>query len=470
MRIISWISIIIFSVLFIACSDEHESDGLSTGEDEGWLSLAIGFAKSEGYSGRGAVSKADNIVAGEMNEQKVNDFRLVFYSDDKVAYSFDLDIQTNAAGTAFEGEDVILPNSASADNNGKISFSITPVIIKRKNYKVIAFVNPPGNLKSITEPGQLLSTLVDVAADITSVTDICGVDYSNFYMSNTSGPLTIKDIAGKGGFHYNYDDALNDKSSPVLAVERAVSKVHFSLGADLVNKDTIIRKGYVLHLSGMEWTVDVLNKKTYWLRHMTYKKGGVKESNMEQPGDYVSYDSGLSRRLFLYAEDPNFEGVYQKSDQELADQFSYYKSTVAEWVWASPDTIFYVPENTMDYDEDFKMNVSTQLILKIPFSPVAEDKFLVEATPYMYYRIPIRHFVDNALQEIGGEEEEEEGGSGPGGEEEVSGGGGFVGSGVTYWGAYGVVRNNFYKLVLNSITDLGAFQLETPPEAVQNKY
>ncbi|MDL2222098.1 fimbria major subunit, partial [Parabacteroides sp. OttesenSCG-928-N08] len=60
----------------------------------------------------------------------------------------------------------------------------------------------------------------------------------------------------------------------------------------------------------LTWEVDVVNKKSYWLRQLTEKAGG---SVMETQGD--------SDRENFYAEDPNFTGL--PSSTTLVDNFTY---------------------------------------------------------------------------------------------------------------------------------------------------
>lgn len=461
-------SILLFSVLILSCSDHPSENSLLLEKEEGLINFSIDIPKSSIYT-----KVKNDTDSGEKKEQRVNSMRLIFYSENTAQYVFDLDIKTNNTGSGFEGNDVVEPNTNTPSNDNIIRFITKPLLLKKKEYQVVALINPNEKVKTITEVGKPLSAL-NAPVDISSIDEIISrIDdggnksYDNFYMSNTSGPIIIQDIAGPGGFHKNYNDALNDGKRPTLSVERAVSKVSFVVNME---NSTPSIGGYALNISGLQWTVDVLNKKLYWLRRMTYKKGGINSSpkpgednNMEKPSDYKEYDSGLSRRLYLYAEDPNFTGIFNLSETDLLKQFAYYNPNLStEWIWKSANETFYLPENTMDFNDDFKMNVSTQVILRIPCTPD------FNGSKFMYYRIPIRHFVDNALQDIGGNSDNNE--DGPGGDEEVSGGGGFVGSAARFWGGYGVVRNNYYKLSLNSIDSIGYSQLSYPPKDIQNIY
>lgn len=121
------------------------------------------------------------------------------------------------------------------------------------------------------------------------------------------------------------------------------------------------------------WQVDVINKKSYWYRHLAYKAGNTV---MEQYGD-------TDTRNF-YAEDPNFSGFSGKTEAELNDEF-LYKTDIQRtngkgdsfrrltpvaykyspyWSWQEGDNDpVYIPENTMAQDEQ-RGNLVTRVIVK----------------------------------------------------------------------------------------------------------
>lgn len=122
----------------------------------------------------------------------------------------------------------------------------------------------------------------------------------------------------------------------------------------------------------LSWEVDIVNKNSYWLRHLAFKAGGTV---MEQQGD--------TDRQNFYAEDPNFSrptdldknfsyladgsqlapGITNSTAKKLYPKFpsyQYYKY----WSWNEADTDpIYIPENTMEQYEQ-KKDVVTRVVFR----------------------------------------------------------------------------------------------------------
>lgn len=451
---------ILLSASLVSCGEDTADDEnvpLLARED-GWISLSMSLSLPSDKT----VVKKLSAYPGKDKEGQINTLRLVFYYQDKVYKYFDLNISVK--GNTLSGGDVLNPGIITPDLNGTAVLALKPIALRKRNYKIVALVNLPQSVRDITTEDKPLSLLTEGILELNSVYDLItndgneSSDKNNFYMANTSGPV----ICTADDFYDKYQDAVEDTNGkrPELAVERAVAEVLFT--TNMQDKQDITDNGvtYNLDFSKIEWTVDVVNRKIYWLRHMTYKRGGedngLPDNNLEQPEDYFSKNG--EERKNLYAEDPNFDKISGGSN--VSDNFTYIKEGRAKWRLYNEagENFIYVPENTMRKDE-FKMNVSTQLVLRIPYAippSLTYDK-------YMYFRIPIRHFMKTEVQTVGGEDDSE---GGPGGSEE--GEGGFVGSGE-YWGAYGIVRNNIYRINLNSISKIGDLELKDPENTV-NRY
>lgn len=127
----------------------------------------------------------------------------------------------------------------------------------------------------------------------------------------------------------------------------------------------------------LTWEIDIVNKKSYWLRHLTYKAGGTV---MEEQGDID--------REYFYAEDPNYSGFSGTGGTNLGNNFNYISgsdkltpgitgSTAKKlypqlsgykyynyWSWDKSSTQpVYIPENTMTQSEQ-KRDVVTRVIFK----------------------------------------------------------------------------------------------------------
>lgn len=427
------LSISLFLILLISCSDNEFINTHHPLQDgEGFCSFSIKIPTEK------EKTKATN--QGNANEQKLSKLRLVFYQNDVVKKVLDFTLNTTTNG--------ITGNADSIQTvAGRIdTFIVKPMAMKKGEYKIVALINPNSSVAELTETGKALSELEN--ATIQTVTDLIGINGDYFYMANTSGPI----LCDESRFYENYEDALNNVNNKrlLLTVERAVAKVSLKLDAGLPNDIQI--GSMILDKNRIQWAVDVTNTKLFWLRKMTFKRGGENSSlpskNMEQQEDYTAYDNGQSRRLHLYAKDPNFETIAAPGSE-----FNYIDvSNIDRIDWKQPDAIVYILENTM-HNDYFKMNLSTQIVIRIGVKGQANN--------YVYYRVPIRHFMDDGvIQNIGNEDKEN-----PGGEEEGENGeGGYVGSAARRWGGYGVVRNNEYILNLRKVEILGSSTLTAPQD------
>lgn len=426
------LSISLFLILLISCSDNEFINTHPLQDGEGFCSLSIKIPTEK------EKTKATN--QGNANEQKLSKLRLVFYQNDVVKKVVDFTLNTTTNG--------IIGNADSIQTvAGRIdTFIVKPMAMKKGEYKIVALINPNSSVTELTETGKTLSKLEN--ATIQTVADLIGINGDYFYMANTSGPI----LCDESRFYENYEDALNNVNNKrlLLTVERAVAKVSLKLDAGLPNDIQI--GSLILDKNQIQWAVDVTNTKLFWLRKMTFKRGGENSSllskNMEQQEDYTAYDNGQSRRLHLYAKDPNFETIAAPGSE-----FNYIDvSDIDRIDWKQPDAIVYILENTM-HNDYFKMNLSTQVVIRIGIKGQANN--------YVYYRVPIRHFLDDGvIQNIGNQDKEN-----PGGEEEGENGeGGYVGSASRKWGGYGVVRNNEYILNLRKVEILGSSTLTAPSD------
>lgn len=144
----------------------------------------------------------------------------------------------------------------------------------------------------------------------------------------------------------------------------------------------------------LTWEVDVINKKSYWLRHLTYKAGGTE---MEEQGHID--------REYFYAEDPNFSALSGTGETNLKNNFRYISnsnelipgasgSTAKKlypqlsgykyynyWSWKQGDTQpVYIPENTMTQNEQ-KKDVVTRVIFRAVLKREQFDMSETEENP-----------------------------------------------------------------------------------------
>lgn len=450
---ISLFAIISSSVLlFPTCSDSdnnHSDDKHPVlKEGEGWFSFAVNMHQNTSFESRTYATEPTNNTA--QNEIKVSNARIIFYNSNTNLASevFDYVLSSDFEQQKITGNNIL-------QSSGLDKFTVKPIPLKSMKYNIVAIINPSEKIKEITEKGKNYTELVS-AIDI-DMSDIIGKNKDEFVMMNTSGPVFCDEKC----FYPTYKQAEEDSNNtrPKIYVERLAAKIMFKVSNSVPNQKIISENGktYTLDIANLKWTLDVVNKKIYPMRKFTYKKGGKDTAkpndNMEQESDYQKMlsDGVTSMREILYAEDPNFKDFNfpNKTQTDLSKEFTYIKDldTAGNPInWKNKDETIYASENTMDNDTDFKMNVTSHIVLRIPCTVVPND-----GTTFLYYRTSIRHFDINVEQDIKFDPTNDDE-TNPGGTTEGSGG--FVGGTLRNWGAYGVVRNNSYILTLNSISSV----------------
>lgn len=432
-------------IVLSACSEYGNIESELIDEDDCWIFLSVSFLSDRNRNtSRNEMNQKTciDLNSENFNERKINEVYDIFFFESLVKYNFIVDLKSNETGDLFVGNDLIREGFIGPDSDGIINIPLKPFMVKKRDYKIIFFINPPEDLKEKISVGSSLYDLLEtpwlINGGLNSRIVNGTVCYDNFYMSNASGPLEVN----SNQIYSEQREALAVVSKLRVFVQPAVGKITFStsLTGDFILGD------YLLKLDGMRWRVDVINRKMYWLRKMTYKRGGIRDNNLETSVDY----SLLGMRNDLYAEDPNF-GLFDETGV-YSNEFSYYEDDNIKYNpvdcnnWKETNEISYVPENTILCRGELKINTVTHIILRIPYTSLSG------AEGYMYYRIPIRHFMTDSRDKrvsLNGTTVSLDLLN-----EELVNNKGVMFS-ERFWGDYGVVRDNLYSLQLNSINKIG---------------
>jgi hypothetical protein len=339
-------------------------------------------------------------------------------------------------------------------------------------------------------------------ADGNDLTDFIGAsNYSdnpdNFLMSNYQDLVNIPED------FLQTTPKLAYLASVVVKVDRAVAKVSMKTNyADLENASNA-------WVSGGTWRLDITNKTSFWMRKMAPSLGGgVENSNTDREN--------------FYAEDPNFDKYswtrYESKNLPVptdlvttsADDYKTYFNTITEAdvnINLTNDfTYEYALENTMAAEEQFQ-DVSTAAILRITYYPKMSSAgtTMAQSGGYFIWKtwvltpgdlVEIRDmnvgsadpdyktFYDLKQYLLGADRAELEAAFG----QSYTNGGAvsrkvkdltWNADGINYYrimirhfgdsqandheyGAYGIVRNNWYRLTLNKINGPGEIEIPEP--------
>lgn len=479
---------------FTSCSDNDNEGILPGGEEpvgeEGYVSLQLSSATK-------LLTKAAITEVGAARETSVKEGLLVFYDpvSMKVEYRFPLSISNGTGSTNFSGSDV--SGATVANQTTKVAFTTTAKKVAKKDYLLLVVLNPTDKMKSATNsiPANFYMDFEEAKQEVISnfgSPDGDGV-FGDIPMTNASGLIKVSESQLKAS------PVLAEEASdlPKVKVDRILSKVVFYEKAGGVS---VFPTGATL--DNVSWQLDVTNKKTFWTRRMTYV-APVTGTDGQASGDKTTttllHENGLPlvMRELVYAEDPNFDGFSHERNNglsaNLADEFNFFPpGSTPGALNGEFNKHEYVLENTMAAAEQYE-DVTTSILVRATFQPAnitagegyyfyagsafshaaivamvansatnpwpqtpvglkeAVETAQAEGAPWnftsatpptssavsldgklkyykdqiCYYRILLRHFDDE------------------------------YSVGDMNFGRYGVVRNNVYKVTLNSVTGPG---------------
>lgn len=471
MKILKLLSIALIGTgLLASCSDDDLSKGTNKGEGDVWVSFALTLPSMSNTRAAGDLvtdlppATAGELYAGNVNEQKIESARIVLYNNADVAqYVFDLNVtKDGASGSIISGADIVSGNTSTT--NG----TTVAKLVEKQPYKALVILNPTAAILTNTNEGMSVSDLDAPAVQTATAMLTTG---GAVLMTNEQGLVNVTVDNLK-------TTSTEAEGAPVaVKVDRVLAKVFVTKNETLTTAEGDV-------VEDLQWTTDITNRKTFWLRKMGLLASGTQEAF----GD-------ASSRFDRYAEDPNFTS-YVGNDDPIPAEFNY--KTQAEIVSSLQDLGFedavgsdqgiYVLENTMAADNQYEV-VTTRVILKAVYTPKYPEGVTAGAdkswASYKNYKLPLNVFQDKiaAAKAFTGNADEADGTIGmPYGfvaevkdktfdfaNSFVDGNVKFYKDGVSFYrilirhfnndqqpevmgyGRFGVVRNNIYKLTINSI-------------------
>lgn len=329
------------TLLAASCSSNDEAlnggDG-TTSEGKTYAQIAISVANSATTRADGDNTGDD--VFGTDDEYTVNDLTVVLANENDIA----MQVITPTLKTA--------TNTDDADKQVRVTEPFTCTPGKYKVYVLANYKNSQSSLSPIIK-GSTDMKMVFGIGDITKL-----YTENNFFMTNVSAPEE-KDIVEKAiGKEVNDDgtEKTGGKNVNLLTVdvERAVSKVTFgNKTADKLSFN-IEEGGNIIATAKLEGVSLInLNNKMYLV------KDGQTATNKPVTGEWP------------YPKDPN----YDNTSMDKAYITANFSQTEASSFSAPSDAKFYCPENTMSAFAQLN-GQTTGVVYKVNYKP--EGKYYTE--------------------------------------------------------------------------------------------
>lgn len=347
-----------------ACNKSNQGPEVPQAGESSYAVLSISLPNANSTRGVGDKHQGE-YYDGTVAENKVSSVLVGFYKDGTCSARIDLDAtHDGATASKFTGDDV-----ADASTGYKLVTKAVkvPKIAASDSYDVVVFFNPTEEVKGRINQGASIEDLKRFSNyDATKVITTNGI-----MMSNAKGLVNIK-----GKKLYNTKEEAEAKAAEKVSVqvERAVAKV-------FVNS-TILQPTAAGSIAGAKlellgWQLDVTNRKYFPMRVMDQ---AIRENSKDGAAAFLEKETADSERVNSYAKDPNFDAATTTID---ANNFKYLAgSTLPDFYEAgyNDNQGHYVAENTMAPDAQ-KLRGTTLVVFKVKVTPTiggAEvDKYIV---------------------------------------------------------------------------------------------
>lgn len=475
-----------FMVGMTACNKSNQGPEVPQAGESSYAVLSISLPTPNSTKAVDGVHQGDTYV-GTVAENKVSSVLVGFYKGGTCSARIDLDAtHTGETSGTFTGNDV-----ATTSTGYKLVTKAVkvPKIANTESYDVVVFFNPTEEVKGRINKGASIEDLkrfsnYDEAKVITT---------NGIMMSNAKGLVNIK-----GDKLYNTKEEAEKAAANkvTVQVERAVAKVFVNPAIPPTAAGSIA--GAKLELLG--WQLDVTNLKYFPMRVMDQ---AIKANSVGSAAATLEAETAASARVDSYAKDPNFDAATTTID---ANNFVYLAglSTLPTFYEAGYDDVkgHYVAENTMA-PEAQKLRGTTLVVFKVKVTPTING---AEVTSYVVYK-GVAYTVDDFTKRVTKSANTSDADNGmPTGFQtlvqsfaegtttgvdaltaKINEGKAFAQNGISLYvdgvnyyhmpirhftneqqaapmqyGRYGLVRNNIYKLTINSIKNFGDPEVVEP--------
>lgn len=469
-----------FMVGMTACNKSNQGPEVPQAGESSYAVLSISLPNANSTKAVGDVHQGDTYV-GTVAENKVSSVLVGFYKDGKCSARIDLDATHNGETTGtFTGKDV-----ATTSTGYKLVTKAVevPKIADNDSYDVVVFFNPTEEVKARINKDASIEDL----KRFSNYEEKKVITTNGIMMSNAKGLVNIK-----GEKLYKTKEKAEEAAANQVSVqvERAVAKVF--VNSDIPTKASGSIAGANLKLLG--WQLDVTNRKYFPMRVMDQ---AIKTASVGSAAATLEAETATSPRVASYAKDPNFDTTIHNIDN---DNFVYLAdlTTLPDFYTAGydDDKGHYVAENTMAPGAQWQLG-TTLVVFKVKVTPTIKG---VDVDKYIVY-MGVAYTVDDFKKRVtnSATTPDEKNGMPAGFADAVdtykngttsgvdalnnkidegkafkddSGISLYVG-GVNYYqmpirhftneqqaapmayGRYGLVRNNIYKLTINSIKNFG---------------
>jgi len=357
-------------LLQVSCSDDKDPGPGPEGKGEVYLSFRLNTDPA-------GVNTRATIDYGTPEERKVSQIYMLLYEGEggdaaKLILKRKIEANNGDGTMTFQGPDVV--TRRNPDENRFVAKAIE---VKKKSYQMIVLVNPNSSILSKTTEN--LHTVADMQEVIlnASVNDYMT---NGFFMTNAGGVIPVLPAQLKMG------DLIAEDEPVTVPVERVLAKI---LVFENRNKAlTEVTTGGTI--ASVHWGVDVTNKQTYLLRKQDYLKGGADAETgfYSNRRNVYAQDPNFTDNKLLISDDLEKEKHFVSLNTSLSTGFKPWNTFADKGQPATQYQ--YVFENTVSADDQNATDVDplsymTHLILKVVVKNPGKSPNVIADDDYYSY-------------------------------------------------------------------------------------
>lgn len=327
-QIALWGALVYLATCCFSCIEGKEDiSGQNEPTEVGYLSLRFNTPFTD-------VSSRADTDYGTVAERKVSKIYMLLYEEGgasgKLMVKTEL-LATNASGI-FTGVDVVdrigIPRSEH-------TFVAKAIAVKRQNYQLIMLINPTAAI--LNRAIENTSTLGEMTAAVTGTNAADYITADGLFMTNAGGIVQVL----KSDFR---EGERNAEEEPVVTpVERIMAKVFVYENRN--RKLTEVTTGG--KIQSIHWAIDVANKQTFLIRQPDKLRGGGTETG------FVADRSVVYAKDPNFTGNKNIVSSDIERDKHFATVDPLVSTGFQPWIGYNETTGYsqYILENTVSQDD-----------------------------------------------------------------------------------------------------------------------
>lgn len=360
----SWINIIVFGLLvsacFFSCVNDNPGPDQSGKTERGYLSFQL------------YCNPVDNSVRattdyGTAEERKISKVYMLLYERGGNTGKLVKRVEINATNTSgiFTGNDVIDKNGVPCTEH---QFVMKAISVEKQDYQLIMLINPTSAI--LANAVENTSTVQDMRTAIANTQASDYITSDGMFMTNAGGVIQILETQLKA------TDEAAEASPVTVGVERILAKVF--LYENKSAKLTEVLTGGTIE--NVNWGLCSVNKQTFLIRKQDKLKNGITELGFIQDRSQVyAEDPNFIGNKNIISDDQQRNNHFTILDPLSTTDFkpwNGYNEQVQYYQYLLENTVSVDEQNATDVDPlSYITHVVLKMVIKNPGKVITDADY-----------------------------------------------------------------------------------------------